>query len=622
MTKDPRQFLRLQDVVFPAPLPALLSLLIVAGIAYLGWQLASRLRRGSPELLDVAAGFVVSAAALAALVHALALAQLSTIAVLRPVGLALAAVGVLAVVRQGAPSVAAFRRELAGLAGTPRWEQAVTVVTAAVILGLGAAALAPVTDADSIGYHLAVPLDWVRHGGAYPRPDWFASRLLGLAEALNLLGLATGTDGLGAAVQFGGLISAAVALGALAPTARDRRVAWLLAVCFPVAAFLVPNQKPQMLPAAATTIALVLAVRRFETFGVADAILAFGCAAFALSSKISFLLTAGIAIFVGLLAAKKSGHLRVALGIAGLAVGAIWVPLLLRNYVFFGDPISPFLERFRPHPDPAITGFAAYLRDMNGERTAASLLRFPLAILGTTNPAALTLPLGLGALAFIPAMRTKGRARMLLWAALAAFVICIVLGQIAPRFFLEPYLWAGAALGAASWGRVKRIVVGAIFIQGCLSAAIALVGAVTLFPGAWTPRLRDAVMTRAATGYESGKWLDRVLSPAAVIIEPQGRFQLFSPRPFVLTDQVTKLPPNDGERGLAQFVGDHGINTIVIDGSPPEDDLFLRLAKRCGTPVGPPQVLPQATRNPLNRAQYESQAFALRDDCFVPRPAL
>jgi threonine/homoserine/homoserine lactone efflux protein len=49
MTKDPGQFLRLQDVVFPAPLPALLSLLIIAGVAYLGWGLASRLRRGSPE---------------------------------------------------------------------------------------------------------------------------------------------------------------------------------------------------------------------------------------------------------------------------------------------------------------------------------------------------------------------------------------------------------------------------------------------------------------------------------------------------------------------------------------------------------------------------------------------
>ncbi|NIR58223.1 MAG: DUF1420 domain-containing protein, partial [Gammaproteobacteria bacterium] len=31
------------------------------------------------------------------------------------------------------------------------------------------AALGPVTDADSLDYHLGVPLDWLRHGGAYAR---------------------------------------------------------------------------------------------------------------------------------------------------------------------------------------------------------------------------------------------------------------------------------------------------------------------------------------------------------------------------------------------------------------------------------------------------------------------
>src|SRR5579863_4887696 len=184
------RFLRLQDVVLPPPLPALLSVSMAVGLVYVGWRAAARLRGGRPEALDAAAGFVAASAAAAVLVHALALAQLSTVTVLRPLGWALAAIGAFALVRHGAGVADAVRAELADLRAAPRWEQAAVALCAAVALGLGAAALGPVTDADSIHYHLGVPLEWLRHGGAYARSDWLTWRLVGIGESLNLLGLA------------------------------------------------------------------------------------------------------------------------------------------------------------------------------------------------------------------------------------------------------------------------------------------------------------------------------------------------------------------------------------------------------------------------------------------------
>jgi hypothetical protein len=615
MTDAPRGFLRLQDVVLPPPLPGALSVLIVTGLAYLGWRLASRLRRGRPEALDAAAGFIVATAATAVVVHALALAQLSSVAVLRPLGWALAATGAFALVRHRVALVDAARAELADLRSAPRWEQAVVLLSATVLLGLGAAALGPATDADSADYHLGVPLDWLRHGGAYPRFDWLTSRLLGIGESLNLLGLAAGTDGLGAAFQFGGLVAAAVAAAAFAPAARDRRLAWLLVIGCPVVAFLVPSQKPQMLPAAATAVALVLAVRRFERFGPADALLVFGSAAFALSCKISFLLTAGFTILVGLLAARRSGRLLAALGIAAATVAIVWVPLLVRSAVFFGDPISPFLERFSTHPDPKIVEFATYLRDSAGEHSLANVLRLPLTLLGTTHLGALTTPIGLGALAFVPALGMKGPARMLLWAALAAAGTCIVLGQIGTRFFLEPFLWAGASLSVAPWNRTKKVVVAGIVAQSALSAAVALVGAALLFQGALTPGLRDVVMRRSSPGYAEGKWLDELLPKGAVIVAPQGRFPLFLPRPFAMPDvAMGETEPAQGDELLRGLVEQFHINTIVDDGVGPTSP-YVRLEKKCGTPMTEAKVFPLATRNPFNALQYASRPFALRG-CF------
>ena len=167
------------------------------------------------------------------------------------------------------------------------------------LIGVGAAAwriwyvLGPVTDADSLDYHLGLALEWLRHGGAYPRPDWYSSRPVGISESLNMLGLAAGTDGLGAGLQWGGMIAAAIALRACATTPRDRLLAWLLVASCPVVAFLVPNQKPQMLPTAGTTIAIVMAVRRFDDFRRQDAVLALSAAMFAVASKFTFILSVG-----------------------------------------------------------------------------------------------------------------------------------------------------------------------------------------------------------------------------------------------------------------------------------------------------------------------------------------
>src|SRR5205814_5402997 len=107
-------------------------------------------------------------------------------------------------------------------------ERAAVVIAAVSIVGLGLAALGPPTDADSLDYHLGLALEWLRHGGAYPRPDWYAGRLAGISESLNMLGLTAGTDSPGAGLQWGGLIAAAIALRSCAATPRDRLLAWLL----------------------------------------------------------------------------------------------------------------------------------------------------------------------------------------------------------------------------------------------------------------------------------------------------------------------------------------------------------------------------------------------------------
>ncbi|HEY7371474.1 MAG TPA: DUF1420 family protein [Polyangia bacterium] len=603
-------FLRLQDVVLPPPLPALVELLMVAGIAYLGWRFAVRLRRERVEALDVAAGFVAVTAAAAAVVHGLALAQLSTLGVLRPIGWGLAALGGFALVRHRAAISKTVHREVGTLWRAPLLERAAALIAMLSILALALAALGPPSDADSLDYHLGLALEWLRHGGAYPRLDWYPSRLAGISESLNLLGLAAGTDGLGAGLQFGGMIAAAIALLSCAATPRDRLLAWLLVAGCPTIAFLVPNQKPQMLPAAGTTIAIVMAVRRFDDFRREDAVLALMSAMFAVASKFTFILSAGFVVAVCLAAGRRSRRTGFVFGAAVATFAVLVAPMLLRNLAFYGDPLSPLLERFRAHPNPELTFYSAYLKTMAGELTPRTLLQLPVDMTVTTNPAAYTNILGVGVLAFIPALRLQGRTRLLLWAALGAAIVCVLLGQLVARFFLEPFLWAGAAAVAAGWTVTKRLLLRGLMLQGAVTALVALLGAANLFPGALTGTLRHGVLARSAAGFTEGEWLDQVLPEDAVLLGIN-RFHLFTPRPFIVCDPATST--KDAARAdanLQRLVTEGGVNTLLLD---VPNDAFTRLARRCGQLQAGPAQLNLATRNPFNQKQYTIEAFRLRD---------
>jgi hypothetical protein len=118
-----------------------------------------------------------------------------------------------------------------------------------------------------------------------------------------------------------------------------------------------------LLPAAALLVALVILVQHFKAFDLPTALLAFGCVAFAVACKHSFLLTGSVVVFVGLVAAIRVQRFRLALLVLGGCFIVLAVPVFARNFVFYGDPISPFLERWRPGGEPAIIAFARHFRE-------------------------------------------------------------------------------------------------------------------------------------------------------------------------------------------------------------------------------------------------------------------
>ena len=67
--------------------------------------------------------------------------------------------------------------------------------------------MSPVSDADSLDYHLGIPLDIINNEKLIPRKDWTHFYIFGLGEFFILFGILTGTTILGQIVNFYSLIS-------------------------------------------------------------------------------------------------------------------------------------------------------------------------------------------------------------------------------------------------------------------------------------------------------------------------------------------------------------------------------------------------------------------------------
>jgi hypothetical protein len=186
-------------------------------------------------------------------------------------------------------------------------------IAAAILVLSSASALGPPSDIDSLNYHLGVPLEWIRHGGAVARAEWLSARLLGIGDMLSLLGLAMGTDTASAAVQAAGLVAAGAAMASVARSPRARALAWPLVAASPQVVTLTMTQKPQLLPAVAMVLAIVIVVDRRVPLTPSRIWLAAGTMMFAAASKYTFLLPAVVAV-TALLAASRSGPTAGAIG--------------------------------------------------------------------------------------------------------------------------------------------------------------------------------------------------------------------------------------------------------------------------------------------------------------------
>jgi hypothetical protein len=461
--------------------------------------------------------------------------------------------------------------------------------------------LAPPTDADSLDYHLGIPVEMLRTGSLWFDIHNIHFRLAGFGEMINLLGVANGCVQLGAFLQMLALFWLLSVYVQTVPPALKKHV-YSLVLGIPILLFLIPGQKHQLTGIAATSLCFYILcfhtgqlTKRVVVLWVCTLLLAVGI-------KYSFILSATALLLYALLQTNNKSRIIITTALLG---SVFLAPVFIYKYLHFGDALSPLFERFSSVPDPAVIGLGRFLRNF----------RDP----GFGFPIGLFLPAGMGTISVI-----LGWCAVLLLLAFSLYkkywrecitvflfvALTIALGQRTARFFMEPYLWMLLPL-LLHWGYKKagKVVFTIADIQFVLLFPFILFSFYLLAPGIVSNKLREKVLVRTSFGYTESKWMDEVL-PADARIATHLRSRAYLPRPYFPREYMYyALKDSRRVKMMDSMMQAYGITYLVLQTDKASD----RLKDRYNAALfAGPKKFTIATRNPFNSGTYELVIYKLK----------
>jgi len=285
---------------------------------------------------------------------------------------ALALLSILAVLRDTREII----RKIANLKGLERW----LALSLGGILFLEAfAAMAPLTGSDALHYHFPVPSLILREGF---HPNWFLSHsfFTGLSHQLILAGLAAGSERLALGwIYLGGAVASLAGVH-LARQWLSGIWPWLAALAFllaPVTFWQITTAgAPDIWMAFFVTLGVLSIVRAKESPRLAATVFAGVMAGAIAGTKYTGLLLAAFLFAAFIWEVRR--FRRSMIFFSSAAITGFWP--YLRNWVWSGDPVFPFLTHHLEPNRVNAYALAAYLADTGASvpRNLWQIMRFPL----------------------------------------------------------------------------------------------------------------------------------------------------------------------------------------------------------------------------------------------------
>jgi hypothetical protein len=468
-----------------------------------------------------------------------------------------------------------------------------------------ALSISPVTEADSLDYHVGVALQ-ILNSGSFPfSPEWFHSRLAGSGETLIALGLSIGAEQFGSLLQCSGIIGIfGIFRYGFKSTASWRVFCIFSVLSSPVLIAWVASPKPMLLPIGMTTAALMLTLtvfcsdenytKRLQHNAFAVICLLIMTAAV---TKMNFLMSGCVIGLIAFSLMLKKGNLQSAFLISFLMFFIIMMPPVLWKYLHYGG--SLFDSFISPFPGGWI-GTDEFEKMLRAYRD--SQLTFPFSLLIPDGFGTITTVIGFGVIVAVTALLKieEFLTKVLIGAAVSVTFLAIFIGQKNARFFMEPYIWLMLAVliqGKPQSLILSKILFSGVVMQSIFTLGVLTMGIFTLSLGAFTNEQREATMRRSSMTYLEMKWVDSIL-PADAKVIISSRFMATAPRYAIASDWKSYVPKEHNEIVIYQELTAQKKPDFIIFSTGP--DLPPNMDHCNGVIYAGPFRSQIATRNPFN----------------------
>jgi hypothetical protein len=484
-----------------------------------------------------------------------------------------------------------------------------------LLLGYFFLALLPITNADSLDYHVGVALHILNTGGMPVLPEWFHSRLSGSGEVLNALGFSIGAEQFGSLLQFSGLFAIAGILLHFRDNTNLNHNDWgyyiaIAGLSSPVLIFLVSSVKPQMLPIALTTCALALFVFTFiskahfnATFTKRVYLLISILVMVASQMKFSYMLGGGVVGLITLWEMKKINNFSYAVLTGFFSFSVIMLPTMLwKIYNYDAGYLESIIYPF-PLGLPGAASFLAALREY-----ADSTIMFPISLIVPNSVGNFTTIIGMGVLLlFLLNPKENKQTAYVFGISLFVFVIAFLYGPPTSRSYLESYFWILMILQPKQSHIIHKyfsiLIRKGILIQCIFVVIVFIYSILTMGVGLLSTSRRSRVMTKHANGYEAMKWVNIVAPKDAVLLTSHRAMGIFQ-RKTISLDWLKYVENDSDINYYMQILKQKNITHILIQvqqGSDYKQSLIYRLFESCVVDIIGPGKAHIATRNPFNQ---------------------
>ena len=406
--------------------------------------------------------------------------------------------------------------------------------------------LMPISDPDSLEYHLTVPYLSLESGVFNIEPEWFRSQTAGAGEALTTLSLSINAFQFSAILQYISLFLLILIIfqfdsAKFKFNLKTKNLIILCILCIPSFLFLVFTLKPTLFSITSNFIAFILTVfvlpneidKKKSLYIYSLIIFLILCST---QFKFSFFLSAGI---IGILSTYEMVNKKLlthSIIIGFLLTCAIILP---REYYDYVNLNSNIIQNFF---NPVVDKYNVFEHFMNSERHGPGNSRYALVWLflpvrfGQISLNWITETLGISVFIFIFHIKFfKIEVKKSFIAFFTYILLGLIFGQPAGRFFIEPFLWAMfcSLLYINYYKNNLLLIFEKIVIVNSLLIVLALIFTIiTFFPGIISTKNYKETLKLKADGYLAYDWANKILPKDAVLISTH-RAYAFSINKFI-----------------------------------------------------------------------------------------